>query len=197
MQKPAATPAKMPSPASAKPNTSSPSPKGQGGAPAKYVSMVIVGIIAGALIAWAYSAWHSSSKMTEETTDKGSMTTDKDSALGVETSGMVGLGSDPAFTIQSPQAAGTAVAVAKAVVSAPTWVVIYENSNGKPGNALGAALFFPDHQSGTVELLRSTTPGKTYLAVKQVDNGDRKFSLKDDQYLSEGGAVQWVTFQTK
>ncbi len=198
-QKPAAAPAKMPTPPM-KSNT--PAPMGQGGAPAKYVSMVIVGVIVGALIAWGYSAMHSS-KMAAGT-DTGTMATSTDTTstnsgtgLGADTAGMVGLGSDPSFTIPSPQAAGTSVAISKAVVSAPTWVVIYEDNNGKPGNALGAGLFFPDHQAGTVELLRSTTPGKSYLAVKQTDNGDRKFSLKDDQYLTENGTVQWVTFQAQ
>jgi len=35
------------------------------------------------------------------------------------------------------------------------------------------------------------------LAAEQVDNGDRKFSLKDDQLVMVGGAIQWVTFETK
>jgi len=82
-------------------------------------------------------------------------------------------------------------------VSAPTWIVVYENNAGQPGNALGAALFFPENQGGTVELLRGTTAGKSYLATEQVDNGDRKFSLKDDQFLSEDGVPQWVTFEVK
>lgn len=169
--------------------------------------MVVLGVVAGALIAWGYSSWHRSAKMTADTTSLGdtkgetvannNSTSSSDKDLGVNMAGATAVGSDASFTIPSPQAAGTSVAVAKAVVAAPTWVVIYENNDGKPGNALGAALFFPDHQTGTVELLRSTTPGRSYLAVKQVDNGDRKFSLKDDQYLSEGGSVQWVTFQAK
>lgn len=194
----APTKASTPAPVKTAPKTQAE----QGGSPSRYVTMVILGIIAGAIIAWGYSAWHRPAKMTQSDTS-GAMAADTtapattDKNLGVDTATMAAVGSDASLTIPSPQTAGTSVTVAKAIVAAPTWVVIYENNDGKPGNALGAALFFPDHQAGTVELLRSTTSGKSYLAVKQVDNGDRKFSLKDDQYLSEGNSVQWVTFQVK
>lgn len=106
-------------------------------------------------------------------------------------------GSDATLLIMSPQAAGTSVTISKAIVAEPTWIVVYENNNGTAGNALGAALFFPDRQSGTVELLRATVSGKSYLVAKQVDNGDHRFSLRDDQLLSEGGEVQWVSFDVQ
>lgn len=167
---------------------------------AKYAGMVVVGIIAGVVIAWAWVSWSPSgttaSNSTATTTRQTSTTATAGNNLGVDTSTLPVLGSTATLSVASPQAAGNSVAISKAVVSAPTWVVIYEDNNGKPGNALGAALFFPDRQTGTVELLRATTAGKSYLAVKQVDNGDRKFSLKEDQFLTEGGTVQWVTFRT-
>jgi hypothetical protein len=166
---------------------------------AKYAGMVVVGIVAGVVLAWGWSSWRPSPGATVDnnaatTTSSGSTTTGDN--LGVDTSTLPAIGTNSSLNIASPQAAGNSVAVAKAIVSAPTWVVIYEDNNGKPGNALGAALFFPGGQTGTVELLRATMPGKTYLAAEQVDNGDRKFSLKDDQFLTEGGQVQWVTFKT-
>ena len=159
---------------------------------AKYTGMIVLGIIVGVAIAWGWTALRSS-KTTESTatptTEEGSTTTNSTVAPAQ--------GSDPSLTIMTPQSPGTSVSVEKAIVASPTWVVVYENNNGKLGNALGAGLFFPEKQSGTVELLRATMSGKSYLAVKQVDNGDRKFSLKDDQFLSEGGTVQWVTFEVK
>lgn len=161
----------------------------------KYTGMVVAGVVAGILIGWGWTAFRSPT--SDVTVEQGKTSTDTGTNLGVDTNTVPALGSNPSLTITSPQPAGTSVAIAKAIVSVPTWIVIYENNSGKPGNALGAALFFAEGQAGTVELLRATLPGRSYLAVKQVDNGDRKFSLKDDQLLSEGGEVQWVTFETK
>lgn len=166
---------------------------------AKYAGMAVVGIIAGVLIAWGWVSFQNGPDATSgaNATSTSGSTTGGNNSGTIGGTGTVGMGSNPALTIMSPQPAGTSVAVTKAIVSAPTWIVVYENNNGGPGNALGAALFFPERQTGTVELLRGTLPGKTYLAVKQLDNGDRKFSLRDDQFVSEGGEVQWVTFETK
>jgi len=159
--------------------------------------MVVVGVIVGVIIAWGYSAWRTTSPVAENSAATSTPSTSTGGGtLGVDV-GTASLGSNTSLSIASPQAAGDSVAIAKAAVSAPTWVVIYEDNNGKPGNALGAALFFPGTTSGTVELLRATVAGKTYLAAEQVDNGDRKFSLKDDQLVMVGGAIQWVTFETK
>ena len=153
----------------------------------KYISMIVLGVIAGVIIAWGYSALRSPQEAASTS----------DTNTGADTSTALISASGLGLTIASPQIAGNSVAVAKAAVSAPTWIVVYENNAGQPGNALGAALFFPENQGGTVELLRGTTAGKSYLATEQVDNGDRKFSLKDDQFLSEDGVPQWVTFEVK
>ena len=153
----------------------------------KYISMIVLGVIAGVIIAWGYSALRS----PQEAASTADTNTSSDTSTALISASGLGL------TIASPQIAGNSVAVAKAAVSAPTWIVVYENNAGQPGNALGAALFFPENQGGTVELLRGTSAGKSYLATEQVDNGDRKFSLKDDQFLSEDGVPQWVTFEVK
>ena len=153
----------------------------------KYISMIVLGVIAGVIIAWGYSALRS----PQEAASTADTNTGSDTSTALISASGLGL------TIASPQIAGNSVAVAKAAVSAPTWIVVYENNAGQPGNALGAALFFPENQGGTVELLRGTTAGKSYLATDQVDNGDRKFSLKDDQFLSVDGSPQWVTFEVK
>ncbi len=155
----------------------------------RYAVMIALGIIAGVIIAWGWSAFNAAPASTSSAPE--------DKNLGVDASSAPVLGSDTGLTIASPQAAGNSVAVAKAAVSVPTWIVVYESNNGEPGNALGAALFFPESQSGTVELLRGTSPGKSYLIAQQVDNGDRRFSLKDDQFVTVDGEPQWVTFEVK
>jgi hypothetical protein len=87
------------------------------------------------------------------------------------------------------------------VVSQPTWVVIYEDHAGVPGNALGAALFLPQSgnaaQSGTVELLRGTLPGQTYFAGEALDDGDKVFSLASDKPVRDAqGNPVLVEFTT-
>ncbi len=156
---------------------------------ARYAGFIAGGIVLGVIIAWGAGAWRSSPEVSSTSTVDGVNTTADANNVATTT-----VGSGASFSIVSPQPAGTEIAVAKAVVSEPTWVVIYEDNAGKPGNALGAALFFPDHPQGQVELLRATAAGRSYLAVEQTDNGDRKFSLKDDHYVSEDGQVTWLTF---
>src|SRR3989344_4430510 len=157
----------------------------------KYAVMIALGIIAGVVIAWGWSAFNAPSKSPAST----STSTEKN--LGVDASAAPSLASGSSLNITSPQVAGNSVAVAAVSVSVPTWIVIYESNAGKPGNALGAALFFPESQSGTVELLRGTSAGKSYLVAQQVDHGDRKFSLQDDQFVTIDGEVQWATFEVK
>jgi len=191
---PASAPAQKPAPVQAPVKTQAPaaSPAAVSSS-AKYVGMIVIGVIAGVIIAWSWTALRSPAG--ETATEQGQNATGTD--LGVNTATVPALGSNPALTILSPQPAGMSVAVTKAIVSSPTWIVVYESKDGTPGNALGAALFFPEGQTGTVELLRATMPGRTYLAVQQVDNGDRKFSLKDDQFLTEGERCSGVSFETK
>ncbi len=76
----------------------------------------------------------------------------------------------------------------------PTWVAVYESRDGKPGNVLGAGLFSADQQSGTVDLLRGTIAGQTYFVTEQTDNGDHRFSLKDDALVLVGGQPVWISF---
>lgn len=99
-----------------------------------------------------------------------------------------------ALTVQN-QPAGLSVAIANASVATETWLVVYESRAGKPGNVLGAALFFPGSSSGTVELLRATRAGETYFVGKSTDNGDRRFSMTTDTPVTDAaGAAQLVTF---
>ncbi len=195
-QAPAAKPTNAPSPAPA--NKALVMPQPTKSPAARYAALLVGGVIVGVLIAWSAGAWRkdAASNTTlngnNQAADQGTT-----SALDANSAAMPAQGSTASFSIVSPQAPGTSVAISKAVVAEPTWVVVYEDQAGKPGNALGAGLFFPGQPSGTVELLRATVSGKSYLAVEQTDNGDRKFSLKDDKMVSVGGAVQWVNFMVK
>jgi len=109
----------------------------------------------------------------------------------------VGMSADASqLTVPTPQAAGTTVAVSNIIVSEPTWVVVYEDNNGKLGNALGAALFISGRTSGTVDLLRGTLSGQTYFAAEALDSGNRVFSLKDAPVLDQNGQQVLVQFET-
>lgn len=88
------------------------------------------------------------------------------------------------LTVASPQAAGTEVAIGSVSVTVPTWVVVFEMVNGNIGNALGAKMFFEKETSGTVELLRGTVAGKTYLVAEYADNGDHKFDKRADTQVT-------------
>ncbi len=110
----------------------------------------------------------------------------------------VGMSADASqLTVPTPQAAGSQVEVSNMVATVPTWVVIYENNNGKAGNALGAALFLPGHTSSQVELLRNTVAGQTYLVSEAQDtDGTHVFSLKGDApVLDQNNSQIWVQFQ--
>lgn len=103
-----------------------------------------------------------------------------------------------ALVLPSPQNAGLEVAVANIEVKVPTWVVIYENYNGQPGNVLGAALFTKDRTSGAIDLLRGTLPGQTYYAGEARDDGDHMFSMVGDPAIRDtGGNPITLKFQTK
>jgi hypothetical protein len=159
-----------------------------------YIGIFVGGIIIGALIGWSITgarntANSSAIASTTATTSKAAGTTS-----GVNHSNST-IGPGSAVTLASNEPAGFAVAVSKASVSQPTWLVVYEDSNGAPGNAIGAALFFPGASSGTIELLRATLPGKSYFVGQSVDNGDKTFSLKNDKpVLNEQGKPLYTQF---
>ncbi len=102
------------------------------------------------------------------------------------------------LVIPTPQSAGLEVTVSHMVVSVPTWVVIYEDHNGQPGNVLGAGLFVAGRESGVVELLRGTLPGQTYLVGESRDDGDHMYSAQNDPAIRDANGDPMLTqFQTK
>lgn len=161
--------------------------------------IIATAVILIALGLWAVSAMrHSGSesdsqKKTATTTPRSAIKDTKSPTAVPTTSATQNL------TVPSPQDSGTEVAVTYDTVTAPTWIVVYENRDGQPGNALGAAFFAPELQNkNTVSLLRGTLPEQTYFVGESRDDGDRIFSLKNDQAVhDQDGKPVLVQFQTK
>jgi hypothetical protein len=173
-----------------------------------YVGIFVVGLIVGAALGWGItlSSRGGNASVTASSTDMTSSSTSGTSAnTGNATAGTAStdLGSTMAagannITVASPQQAGFAVAVSKIMVKQPTWLVVYENNNGTPGNAIGAGLFFADSTSGTIELLRATLPGQSYLVGQSLDDGDKIFSLATDKPVrDEKGNPLFTEFTAK
>ncbi len=84
------------------------------------------------------------------------------------------------------QAPGLTVAIKFVTLAKDGWVVVHEDRDGKPGNILGAQLFFVgQNQSGSVDLLRGTEEGRVYYAMLHNDDGDRKFDHQKDLPLTD------------
>jgi hypothetical protein len=99
--------------------------------------------------------------------------------------------------IVSDQNAGLLVLLDKVSLEGSGWVAIHEDNNGVLGNILGAQLFDAGiATNGTVSLLRTTEPGKTYYAVVYTDDGDRMFDRTKDVRLSKDGKEVLTTFKT-
>ena len=102
--------------------------------------------------------------------------------------------------VPSPQDAGMQVVVSETSVSAPTWLVVYELYEGKPVRALGATMFFPEHngKGGVISLLRATQPNTAYFVGQSLDGGDHTFTMHvNKEVLDVTGAISGVSFRTK
>ncbi len=148
-----------------------------------YIGIFVAGVIIGALIGWGITG----SRTVDTTGNTATNTaTSTDTTSGVDLTGSTVGANGKSVILASTQTAGFAVAISKAMVTQPTWVVVYEDRSGAPGNAIGAGLFFPGSPSGTIELLRATLPGKSYFVGQSVDNGDKVFSLESDTAVRDG-----------
>ncbi|OHA21024.1 MAG: hypothetical protein A2849_01815 [Candidatus Taylorbacteria bacterium RIFCSPHIGHO2_01_FULL_51_15] len=79
------------------------------------------------------------------------------------------------------QTAGGTATVANIDTSEIVWVAVREEKDGVVGNILGAQkVFVGKGQSVTVELLRPTLAGGTYLVVLYRDIGDPAFNYRED-----------------
>ncbi|MDO8517702.1 MAG: hypothetical protein Q7S26_00205 [bacterium] len=176
----------------------------QKGSSKKTIGIVIAVVVLVALAVWVFKgtredsvpASDSTATSTSDTAATQETTTPSTSIKPVATP--VTTTTTSSLVIVSPQDAGLQVAVSNITVSVLTWVVIYENHNGQPGNALGASLFSADKTSGVVDLLRGTLPGQTYIAGEAQDDGDHIFSLQNDPAVRDAqGNPVWVSFKTR
>jgi hypothetical protein len=159
----------------------------------RYVVIAVV-ILAVIGIIWAIAVSNKKTPAAEQTTADQTQTAPSSTSTE-QTSAPA---NEVGFSVPSPQNAGSEVAITNVEVSVPTWVIVYENRDGQPGNALGAALFWAGKTSGAVDLLRNTTAGQTYLVGEARDNGDRVFTLhKDPSVLDANGIPVWVQFEAK
>ncbi len=155
---------------------------GSGSSMLTYAIVFVAGLIIGTLLGWAISHGSSTSSPTNAATTSSSSTE-------TSTSTMSDSSTSSAVQLDLQQSAGSKVAVSKVSVGKPTWVVVYDNSNGTPGRALGATLFLPTtaggETSGTIDLLRPTVSGTTYLIGQLEDDGDYLLSFQKDRSVSD------------
>jgi hypothetical protein len=181
-----ATPAKPAvTPIATTPLTTALAPLRRGSSAPWYAGIFVVGVVIGVVGMWAFSPDDAGPLAANNAT---STTQQKNNAAAAE------LSATSPLTVPASQKSGTTVVVAGLTVEKPTWVVVYEDRAGKPGNVLGAKLF-TGGGSGTVTLLRGTTAGRTYYVGLATDNGDRKYSkTKDAATMNADGSLVTVTF---
>ncbi len=97
------------------------------------------------------------------------------------------------FAVASTQPAGSSVAFSNLSIAQPTWLIVYDNVEGKTGSILGAELFFKGDTAGTISLLRSTEAGKKYYVGAAVDNGKRSFSRADEKIVPDQNGNQMLS----
>jgi len=153
-----------------------------------YAAFLVGGIIIGVLVATAWSGSTRTSVQTATTTPQ----------AAASSSGAASKSGTQAPVVVNDQPAGASVAIQSLNIARPTWVVVYVSREGKPGNALGARLFFAGDKQGSVALLRATEQGQHYFVGLSVDNGDRVFSLSKDLPLADAdGGPLWATFSAR
>lgn len=105
---------------------------------------------------------------------------------------------DNGLTVKN-QTAGNQVKIEQVIFSKPGWVAIHDEVNGQPGRILGAQLFDMGKTSGTVDLLRNTVAGMSYLAVLHTDDGNYKnFNhLTDTILMGENQMPIMIKFNTQ
>ncbi len=148
---------------------------------ARYVGMFVAGVVVGVLIGWGVA------EMRDEPI--AAINANTSNSAAVQSSGLsVGARGEAqgSFEIPATQKAGKKVSITRAVVDVPTWIVVYDSVGGTAGRALGASLFSPEKESGTVTLLRATVSGKSYFVGQATDNGNGTFSTSADTPVMVG-----------
>ncbi len=161
-----------------------------------YASFLVAGIIIGVLLATAQATYNQNKTLIAATSTQSAKVVP--AASNIPAVGTTGSTPTEAPLRVSDQAAGQNVVISGLNIARPTWVVVYVSREGKPGNALGARLFFAGDKEGRVGLLRNTVAGQNYFVGLSVDNGDATFSLSKDKPLADadGGAL-WATFRAQ
>jgi hypothetical protein len=170
----------------------------------------LAGAVVGVVFTWGYYALNPQENIAQNTgtTPVGTVPTGTSGTV-VQPSGStsstgastgvtpVVVGSMGGIVLSNPQQAGLKVEVTSAPVSVPTWIVVYEVTNGVRGNALGAGYFTPETGARSINLLRATQAGKIYWVGKRVDNGDKDFTTADQAVLNAAGQPLYVEFTAR
>lgn len=100
--------------------------------------------------------------------------------------------------VVSDQNFGLEVALDSVILDRTSWVVVFEDLNGQPGNILGAQLYDAGEiLDGAVTLTRGTVPNSLYYVKLHGDNGDRQFDFTIDvPYVGADGKDLTTTFRT-
>lgn len=147
---------------------------------ARYVGMFAAGVVVGVLVGWGVAEMRDEPAVTNANATNSAAV--QRAGLSVGAQGEV----QGSFEIPATQKAGKKVSITRAIVDVPTWIVVYDSVGGTAGRALGASLFSPEKESGTVTLLRATLPGKNYFVGQAVDNGNGTFSTSADTPVTVG-----------
>lgn len=206
-------------------NTSNTKPVSTAAAQAADSTGRVIGIIVGIIVVFALAAWgivalhkrsvssdvSTASSTSETTTDNTSPETAPTDANATPTTEATAptpaheavpvktaAAGSATLDVASSQAAGDQVAFTNLSVSVPTWIVVYEETNGEPGRILGAQLYFKGDTAGTVQLLRPTVSGQNYYVAAALDNGNKTFAKADEKFvLDSSGKQMWIKFQAR
>lgn len=151
---------------------------------------IIIGVVVIVLIlaGWLLMRGGSHSPVVGDVNATSTATSSDTVADATQKTGIVGTSNEGESISVDSQDAGLSVAVASMHLTRPSWVAI-KDANGW---ILGAGWFAANATSGTVPLLRGTTPGQTYTALIYVDNGDKAFDFHIDA-LVDGVSATFTT----
>ncbi len=176
--------------------------------PMKPRTMFVIGLIVGILATWVWFSTHASRPQPAPQDGNGALSIDgaskkapaqaansssSSTASSPSSASPAGTMTNDSLEVPTPQNAGTSVAVSSITADGPVWAVVYEDNNGKVGNALGAARFTPPHTEGTIELLRTTLPNLTYFVGLTADTPDHTFSIKTNAPILDQSGNQVMT----
>ncbi|MDE2213197.1 MAG: hypothetical protein KGJ34_01540 [Patescibacteria group bacterium] len=172
------------------------------------VFIFLAGLIIGGLLTWSWfdlrspstpaSAGTSSSSITSNLSASSSSTSVPPQGTSTSSGTPAGIVTSDSFTVPSPQAAGTLVTISDLSANDTVWAVVYEDNNGVPGRALGAARLTTAQTNGTIELLRATLPNLNYFVGLTADTPEHTFQIQTNApILNQSGQRILVEFQAQ